>query len=99
MHSIRVSTGKTAKDGSFSFNNIPAGKYKLVIEGVPQKSVTVGHDGNIGGKVIKGSDGKLSISNQKRQTLNSLPSQPLVRQQPAPPPANPKFHHALRYLR
>lgn len=58
--SVRVSV-KTDKGGAFSFSNLPEGTYKLKLPGLPDRSLTVGPDGNVGGKLIKGSDGTLSI--------------------------------------
>lgn len=58
--SIKVSA-TTGPDGAFHFDKLPAGKYKLTLPGLPSQSLTVGADGIAGGKVMKGSDGSMSI--------------------------------------
>lgn len=57
---VKVSV-KTDSTGAFHFDKLPAGKYKLTLPGLPPQSLTVGVDGIAGGKVMKGSDGGMSI--------------------------------------
>lgn len=57
----RVGTTTTDKSGAFNFGKVPAGKYKLVIAGQPDRWLSVGADGIASGKVLLGKDGSLSI--------------------------------------
>ncbi len=59
--SVKVST-TTGADGSFHFDKLPAGKYKLTLPGLSPQSLTVGGEGIAGGKVMRGPDGSLSLS-------------------------------------
>lgn len=54
--SVKFST-KTGADGAFNFTKLPAGKYKLKLDGLRDQSLTVGIDGIARGKVMRGSDG------------------------------------------
>lgn len=56
-----ISTNKTDVNGVFHFDKLPAGKYKLKVDGLPDQSLTVGADGIAGGTVMRGKDGELSI--------------------------------------
>lgn len=59
--SIKVST-LTDKNGAFLFSKLPAGNYKLTL--LPRgltTSVSVGPNGIFGGKVMRASDGGISI--------------------------------------
>lgn len=49
------------EQGNFSFSNLPEGDFTLSAPGQPGKPFTVAADGNFGGKVMKGSDGKMMI--------------------------------------
>ena len=59
--SIKVSA-KTDSTGAFKFDNLPAGKYKLTLAGLPSQSITVAAGGGIKGIVSRQSDGKVSIA-------------------------------------
>jgi hypothetical protein len=56
-----VASSKTDKQGAFHFDKLPAGNYKLILPGLPSQSLTVGPDGIVDGKVMRGSDGSMSI--------------------------------------
>lgn len=58
---MRIGTTRTDEHGAFRFDKLPAGKYRLVMAGQPDRSIGVGADGIAGGKVMHGSDGSLSI--------------------------------------
>lgn len=58
--SVKVST-TTGADGTFHFDKLPPGKYKLTLPGLPSQSITVGADGIAGGKVMRGPDDSMSI--------------------------------------
>jgi hypothetical protein len=58
---VKVGT-TTGADGTFHFDKLPAGKYKLILPGLPSQSLTVGADGIAGGKVMRSPDGSLNIS-------------------------------------
>lgn len=58
--SVRVSA-RTDEHGAFDFAKLPAGKYKLVIDGQASRSVSVGEEGKVGGQLMRGSDGSVSI--------------------------------------
>ena len=68
----RVST-ITGQDGIYQFTKLQAGKYKLTVPGLPPQSVTVGDDGIAGGKVMRGSDGSLSIFDRWGNIVASSP--------------------------
>lgn len=57
--SIKVST-KADANGSFSFNGLPPGKYKLCIADQPCKSLVVGNEKAVKGQVLK-SDNKVDV--------------------------------------
>ncbi|MHB1052345.1 MAG: carboxypeptidase-like regulatory domain-containing protein [Thiobacillus sp.] len=57
---IKVSA-KTDGTGAFHFDKLPAGKYKLKVDGLPDQPLTVGADGIARGKVMKGRDGSMHI--------------------------------------
>ena len=59
--SINVST-TTGADGTFHFDKLPAGKYKLTAGDQPAQSVTVGSGGTFSGTLIAGADGGMSIT-------------------------------------
>ena len=48
-----ISTTKTDANGAYQFTGLPAGKYKLTFPGLPAKSITIGTDGQTGGKVLR----------------------------------------------
>lgn len=56
-----ISSTKTDENGAFQFTEVPAGKYTLKLPGLPAKSVTIGDDGTIDGKVERGNDGKINV--------------------------------------
>ena len=56
-----VASSKTDVNGVFHFDKLPAGNYELKVPGLPDQLLTVGADGIAGGKLMKGSDGSLSI--------------------------------------
>lgn len=58
--SVKVSS-KTDGKGAFDFSNLPEGKYKLKLPGLPDQSVIVGREGKVGGNLMKGSDGEMMI--------------------------------------
>ena len=68
--SIKVST-KTDANGAYNFTKLPAGKYKVLLDGQPPQSVTVGADGAIGGNVVSGSDGKAMFTSFEKSFLDS----------------------------
>lgn len=55
-------TTTTGADGSFHFDKLPAGKYKLTAGDQPAQSVTVGSGGTFSGTLIAGADGGMSIT-------------------------------------
>ncbi len=56
-----VAVVRTDKNGSFEFKNLPEGNYELTIPGQPSKSLTVGPEGKVGGNLMQGSDGQMTI--------------------------------------
>jgi hypothetical protein len=52
---------KTGADGTYKFTRLAPGTYDLIIPGQPVKSVTVGTDGTLGGKLMRNPDGTRSI--------------------------------------
>ncbi len=56
-----VASSKTDSQGNFHFDKLPAGIYELSLPGLPSRSLLVGADGVAAGKVMRGSDGSMSI--------------------------------------
>ena len=52
---------KTGADGAYKFTRLAPGTYDLIITGQPVKSVAVGTDGTLGGKLMRNPDGTRSI--------------------------------------
>ena len=52
---------KTGADGTYKFTRLAPGTYDLLIPGQPVKSVAVGTDGTLGGKLMRNPDGTKSI--------------------------------------
>lgn len=70
--SIKVSA-KTDKTGAFHFDKLPAGKYKLKLDGLPSQSLTVGADGIADGKVMRGPDGSKTIFDRWGNRIATFP--------------------------
>lgn len=56
-----IASTATGDDGAFNFTKLPAGNHKLKLDGLPDQSLTVKADGIVGGNVMKGADGTISI--------------------------------------
>ncbi len=52
----------TDADGAFKFAKVPAGNYKLIIDRLPARSVTVGTDGIVSATLRRGKGGEIEIS-------------------------------------
>lgn len=56
-----IVSSKTDSQGNFYFDKLPAGNYEFTLPGLPSQALTVGADGIVGGKVMRGPDGSISI--------------------------------------
>jgi len=56
-----IAADRTDKNGSFEFKNLPEGNYELTIPGKSPIPLRVGPEGKVGGNLMQGSDGKMSI--------------------------------------
>ena len=79
-----VASSKTDSTGAFHFDKLPAGNYELKVYGLPDQLITVGGDGIAGGKVMKGSDGSLSIFDRWGNRVASSPKDEGIKAAGAP---------------
>lgn len=76
--SIKVST-TTDEHGAFNFTKLPAGKYKLTLPGLPSQSLTVRADGIVGGVVLRGHEGSITV-----RKAGDVPVEYVFRPAPSP---------------
>ncbi len=70
---------KTDANGAFQFAKVPAGNYKLIIDRLPARSVTVGTDGEFGGTLRLGSDGSKRIFDRWGNLFTDTPENSVVK--------------------
>lgn len=64
-----VASSRTDNQGNFHFDKLPAGEYKLPVDGKLSQSVLVGNGGKINGNLARGSDGTIGIAVERQQRL------------------------------
>lgn len=75
-----VASAPTGVDGAYQFTGLPAGKYKLILPGLPAKSITVGADGKTRGKVLRDGNNMVVTGDfegspaRSQATANPVPS-------------------------